>query len=1095
MEKNFNTFFRANFNVDHTSNHLQPPSPSLFFNFESLLTRARCSMGGPLGASIRQARPTVGLSPPDAPQNFALLGLYQPVADALKAAGHADITAARVAGLVYELRYFMDRKLGRTSDMLSRNRTLLPMSIFSDFRPDGALVTILSAILAHAKEAGKELTFAGETGKRFLDLVYRVVKDGPWIRLKKIFISPLVEEEEEVREILQRHGAVMVSNSLVATHILYPDPEGTREFQTDGQALVRVLDKKTFGDQEMVCVHWFYHPDSYNEWVPAKDVLGHLYVPKERKRKEQWHLQVRFARDLHLHNEWMNELDYEMPDSFDDFVGWSPKPPKLDSLGRPFNPLIKLRLRLPKSNEEKGGAFSRDAYIDGDNANSSKFGSESSGAISIALGAGEYGMDVGGVHRMSANGDDFGDRFMLDASPNGLSAGQHLPTREQVQSKIPIGNGLFMPYFSRWFSQQTVHEVEKRALPEFFNNKYPSKSERKYRELRNYMVQMWRKHPQDRLTATSVRRQVSGDACAVHRIHAFLQHWGLINYGTSLEGETTSSYGPPPRPLPLRAGEELVNDTRISPLLMTDKGDLVRITDGVVVRFQSHDDTDARPKHANGLITSAENEWSGKAANKTQRREPIEYHCDSCRVDCSALRFHCAVKADVDLCTHCYHSAKYSAGLEPRDFIQMSSAASGSEDAEPDSWTESETLLLLEALEMYGDNWYLVSEHVGSKNKEECVTQFLRLPIEDGFLETTKKKWWTEEPVDPEEISPVEMMRRSGAKEGPLEKLKNRADRQYSGQPLVFGDQLTSVAAHAQSLAAECPGDLMRELGLVMELGKRKKREFWTDAANVGDEELLTNKVYKRARRKICMAEEMLKTKAGMNIGKSVVDLISIGGVGPQDAAKIKMDVPLEQLIDEKGESAWEMIPEKMDVDDEKITEENALDDTDMRAAVNMGALAGLCARAYVQGAVEEAEIERLESVIRGIRRVLIKKRKEHREMMCAYEEFSLEYGRMKACEEMRTRIDRKIAMMRLDKERKAAEEEQLRKQDEERLKRIAEEELQRERHSEDVIMKVDRPPQMGASEAVAKAIADGRPAQTAHVEPSAMIVGVPNGT
>merc|ERR1711884_829995 len=50
-------------------------------------------------------------------------------------------------------------------------------------------------------------------------------------------------------------------------------------------------------------------------------------------------------------------------------------------------------------------------------------------------------------------------------------------------------------------------------------------------------------------------------------------------------------------------------------------------------------------------------------------------------------------------------------------------------------WTQQETLLLLEALEMYKDDWNKVCEHVGSRTQDECILHFLRLPIEDPYLE------------------------------------------------------------------------------------------------------------------------------------------------------------------------------------------------------------------------------------------------------------------------------------------------------------------------------------------------------------------------
>ena len=36
---------------------------------------------------------------------------------------------------------------------------------------------------------------------------------------------------------------------------------------------------------------------------------------------------------------------------------------------------------------------------------------------------------------------------------------------------------------------------------------------------------------------------------------------------------------------------------------------------------------------------------------------------------------------------------------------------------------------------MHKDDWNKVCEHVGSRTQDECILHFLRLPIEDSFLE------------------------------------------------------------------------------------------------------------------------------------------------------------------------------------------------------------------------------------------------------------------------------------------------------------------------------------------------------------------------
>uniref|UniRef100_S4RRJ5 SANT domain-containing protein n=1 Tax=Petromyzon marinus TaxID=7757 RepID=S4RRJ5_PETMA len=46
------------------------------------------------------------------------------------------------------------------------------------------------------------------------------------------------------------------------------------------------------------------------------------------------------------------------------------------------------------------------------------------------------------------------------------------------------------------------------------------------------------------------------------------------------------------------------------------------------------------------------------------------------------------------------------------------------------SWTK--------ALDLYTDDWNKVSEHVGSRTQDECILHFLRLPIEDPYLEESE---------------------------------------------------------------------------------------------------------------------------------------------------------------------------------------------------------------------------------------------------------------------------------------------------------------------------------------------------------------------
>jgi hypothetical protein len=47
---------------------------------------------------------------------------------------------------------------------------------------------------------------------------------------------------------------------------------------------------------------------------------------------------------------------------------------------------------------------------------------------------------------------------------------------------------------------------------------------------------------------------------------------------------------------------------------------------------------------------------------------------------------------------------------------------------------------LLEGLDMHGDKWPAVAEHVGTHSVLECITHFLQLPIEDDFLDELERR-------------------------------------------------------------------------------------------------------------------------------------------------------------------------------------------------------------------------------------------------------------------------------------------------------------------------------------------------------------------
>jgi len=96
-------------------------------------------------------------------------------------------------------------------------------------------------------------------------------------------------------------------------------------------------------------------------------------------------------------------------------------------------------------------------------------------------------------------------------------------------------HSIILPSYSTWFDMHQINNIERKALPEFFNNRNRSKTPAVYKDYRDFMINTYRLNPVEYLTVTACRRNLAGDVCAIMRVHAFLEQWGLINYQVSYE--------------------------------------------------------------------------------------------------------------------------------------------------------------------------------------------------------------------------------------------------------------------------------------------------------------------------------------------------------------------------------------------------------------------------------------------------------------------------------------------------------------------------------------------------------------------------------
>lgn len=89
-------------------------------------------------------------------------------------------------------------------------------------------------------------------------------------------------------------------------------------------------------------------------------------------------------------------------------------------------------------------------------------------------------------------------------------------------------HAIVVPSYSGWFDYSSIDDLEKRALPEFFNGRNRSKTPEVYLAYRNFMIDTYRLNPNEYLTLTACRRNLAGDICAITRFRFLLIHTYLF---------------------------------------------------------------------------------------------------------------------------------------------------------------------------------------------------------------------------------------------------------------------------------------------------------------------------------------------------------------------------------------------------------------------------------------------------------------------------------------------------------------------------------------------------------------------------------------
>ncbi|XP_025047157.1 SWI/SNF complex subunit SMARCC2, partial [Alligator sinensis] len=483
-------------------------------------------------------------------------------------------------------------------------------------------------------------------------------------------------------------------------------------------------------------------PPSYDTWIPASEIEASVEDAPTPEKPRKVH--AKWILDTDTFNEWMNEEDYEVSDEKSPVVRRkrisaktltdevpaspgrvnSPDSDRRDKKGGNY----KKRKRSPspsptpeakKKNAKKGPSTpytkSKRGHREEEQEDLTKDMDEPSPVpnveevtlpktVNTKKDSESAPVKGGTMTDLDEQEDESMETAGKDEEESGAgNKGDQAKNPELHEDNVTEQtHHIIIPSYAAWFDYNSVHAIERRALPEFFNGKNKSKTPEIYLAYRNFMIDTYRLNPQEYLTSTACRRNLAGDVCAIMRVHAFLEQWGLINYQVDAESRPTPM-GPPPT-----SHFHVLADTPSGLVPLQPKTPQGRQTDGDVK-------TGRKGKEIEDLVTET---VKGKPELQTTASQQLLSFPEKGKEKPADMQ-------NFGLRTDMYTKKN----------IPSKSKAAASATRE---WTEQETLLLLEALEMYKDDWNKVSEHVGSRTQDECILHFLRLPIEDPYLEDSE---------------------------------------------------------------------------------------------------------------------------------------------------------------------------------------------------------------------------------------------------------------------------------------------------------------------------------------------------------------------
>ncbi|NXL88252.1 SMRC2 protein, partial [Alectura lathami] len=415
-----------------------------------------------------------------------------------------------------------------------------------DFKAGGALCHILAAAYKFKSDQGwRRFDFQNPSRmdrnvEMFMTIEKSLVQNNCLSR-PNIFLHQEIEPKllSKLKDIVKRHQGTVTEDKGNASHIVCPVPGNLEE-----EEWVRPVMKR----DKQVLLHWGYYPDSYDTWIPASEIEASVEDAPTPEKPRKVH--AKWILDTDTFNEWMNEEDYEVSDekspvarrkkisakTLTDEVN-SPDSDRRDKKGGNY----KKRKRSPsptpeakKKNAKKGPSTpynkSKRGHREEEQEDLTKDMDEPSPVpnveevtlpktVNTKKDSESAPVKGGTMTDLDEQEDESMETAGKDEEENGTgSKGEQAKNPDLHEDNVTEQtHHIIIPSYAAWFDYNSVHAIERRALPEFFNGKNKSKTPEIYLAYRNFMIDTYRLNPQEYLTSTACRRNLAGDVCAIMR--------------------------------------------------------------------------------------------------------------------------------------------------------------------------------------------------------------------------------------------------------------------------------------------------------------------------------------------------------------------------------------------------------------------------------------------------------------------------------------------------------------------------------------------------------------------------------------------------